>query len=56
MLCQVTGECLHEPIVIKMPGEKARAFLSKAAPFLKVALALLKMGCLIGKVVHRRLL
>jgi hypothetical protein len=42
---------MHKPIKVRFLGEKATALLRKAAPAMKVALALLKIGVLAAKVV-----
>ena len=50
MLCQLTGQCMHEPIEIKFPNEKAAALLRRALPVMKLTISLLKFGAVAAKV------
>jgi hypothetical protein len=50
IMCQLTGKCMHDPIELSLPNAKASQVLAKAIPFLKVVMAVIKVGCVVGKV------
>ncbi len=52
IICQLTGECMHEPIVLGFPNADTRRVLSKVVPFLKVVMAVLKVGVVVGKIIR----